>query len=112
MSIAESNIRLGVGISLGLMEAEWRNYTTRLRIEVRLIPEDEGGFSVYAVRLPGACSQGETVAEAIANIQDAVAGLIEQYEADGVKIPWLPDAETPEPSSEEIRRWIAIDAKE
>ena len=114
MTIAESDIQRGAGTGLRLIEGEWQDYTNRnrLRIEVRLIPEDEGGFSVYAARLPGACSQGETKEEAMENIQDALSGLMEQYEADGVDIPWLPDAETPEPGSEEIRCWVVIDAEE
>ena len=111
MSVAQSEIQLA-GQSIGQKEVEWQNPTNRLRIEVRLIPEDDGGFSVYAARLPGACSQGETEAEAIENIQDALTGLIEQYEADGVEIPWLPDAEAPAPSSGEIRQWTVIDAQE
>lgn len=111
MSVAQSEIQLA-GQSIGQKEVEWQNPTNRLRIEVRLIPEDDGGFSVYAARLPGACSQGETTAEAIENIQDALTGLIEQYEADGVKTPWLPDAEVPAPSSGEIRQWVVIDGQE
>ena len=112
MSAAESEIPFAVGQSLGHKEVRWQKYTKRIRVDVRVISEDEGGFSVYAARLPGACSQGETKEEAMENIQDAVSGLMEQYEADGVDIPWLPDAETPEPGPEEIRCWVVIDAKE
>ena len=54
---------------------------------VALLEEPEGGFSVYAVSLPGVCSQGETEEEAIANIRDALTGAIHEYLAAG-EIPW------------------------
>lgn len=58
------------------------------RCEVYLIPEEEGGFSVVAAQLPGACSQGETEAEALENIKEAIKGVIEAYQASDEEIPW------------------------
>ncbi len=34
--------------------------------------EKEGGYSVWVPALPGCCSQGETLEEAIANIKEAI----------------------------------------
>jgi predicted RNase H-like HicB family nuclease len=60
-------------------------------VVVTLVPEPGGGFSAYSPLLPGAHSQGETDAEAIENIRDAVRGLIEEYSATGTEIPWTSD---------------------
>ena len=43
-----------------------------------MLEEDEGGYSVLALNLPGAASQGETKEEALANIRDAAIGCIEE----------------------------------
>ena len=45
--------------------------------EVVLVPEDDGGYSVSAPGVPGAYSDGDTEAEALANIADAIAMLQE-----------------------------------
>jgi predicted RNase H-like HicB family nuclease len=44
---------------------------------VRLIPEDEGGYSVVVPGLPGCVSQGETREEALGNIQEAIQLYLE-----------------------------------
>jgi predicted RNase H-like HicB family nuclease len=56
---------------------------------VALLEEAEGGYSVIALNLPGAASQGETKEEALANIRDAAIGCIEEYEASGEAVPWV-----------------------
>ena len=56
---------------------------------VALIEEDEGGYSVIALNLPGAASQGETKEEALANIRDAAIGCLEEYETCGEEVPWV-----------------------
>ena len=44
---------------------------------VVLIPEpEEGGYSVIVPALPGCVTQGDTIEEAIAMAQDAIAGWI------------------------------------
>ena len=37
-----------------------------------LEPQEEGGFAVRCVEIPGAISQGETREEALANIKEAI----------------------------------------
>jgi predicted RNase H-like HicB family nuclease len=37
-----------------------------------LEPQEEGGFTVQCVEIPGAISQGETREEALANIKEAI----------------------------------------
>lgn len=58
---------------------------------VVVIPEPDGGFSAHAVDLAGAVSQGESVEEALANIGEALEGVIAEYIASG-PIPWGPVA--------------------
>ena len=43
--------------------------------------------------LPGVVSQGETEREAVANITEALQGVLEQYLAEGMAIPWSDDYE-------------------
>lgn len=53
-----------------------------------LIPEpEEGGYSVIVPSLPGCVTQGETVEEAIAMAQDAIAGWIAVAEKHGEPVP-------------------------
>ncbi len=55
-----------------------RDGTDTMNLKV-VIEEDteDGGYVVSCPALPGCHSQGETVEEALANIQDAIRGCIE-----------------------------------
>lgn len=57
------------------------------RYHVVLEREAEGGYSVTVPDLPGCISQGETEAEALANIREAIEGYIEALKADGLPVP-------------------------
>jgi predicted RNase H-like HicB family nuclease len=48
-----------------------------MKFTVTVDPQPEGGFTVQCLEIPGAISQGETEAEALANIQDAIALILE-----------------------------------
>jgi predicted RNase H-like HicB family nuclease len=48
-----------------------------MKYTVILEPQDEGGFTVRCLELPGAISQGETKEEALANIKEAIGLVIE-----------------------------------
>jgi predicted RNase H-like HicB family nuclease len=57
-------------------------------------PEDEGGFSIFAVHYPGIVSQGETLDEARTNVSEAFLAMLEAAQARGVKLeysttPWM-----------------------
>ncbi|MBI4066425.1 type II toxin-antitoxin system HicB family antitoxin [Candidatus Gottesmanbacteria bacterium] len=43
--------------------------------------ETEGGYSVWVPALPGCASQGETVEEALANIQEAIELYLEDSDS-------------------------------
>ena len=55
--------------------------------QVILIPDEDGGYVVEVPSLPGCYSQGETEAEAIANIREAIELHIEDMLAHGEEIP-------------------------
>lgn len=48
-----------------------------MKYTVVLEPQDEGGFTVQCVEIPGAISQGETREEALANIREAIELVLE-----------------------------------
>jgi|AP95_1055475.scaffolds.fasta_scaffold219687_1 predicted RNase H-like HicB family nuclease len=73
---------------------------------VLICPEDDGGFSSHAVRLPGVVSQGETEADALAGIAEAFRGALRVYRDLGEDVPWG-DAEIENSSAKE--RWILVD---
>ena len=49
----------------------------RLELTAVFREAEEGGYSAYVLEIPGAISQGETLEEARANLEDAVRLLIE-----------------------------------
>ncbi|MCX6677738.1 MAG: type II toxin-antitoxin system HicB family antitoxin [Methanothrix sp.] len=53
-----------------------------MKYTVILEPQDEGGFTVRCLELPGAISQGETKEEALANIKEAIELVIEVLSQD------------------------------
>ncbi len=58
-----------------------------IRLTVHLEQQPEGGYTVTAPQLPGLVTEGDTVAEAMANVEDALAALLELYEDTGKEIP-------------------------
>ena len=57
-----------------------------MKIKVVLEPSEEGGFTAYVPSLPGCISEGETVEDALANVQEAIALYLEPVEDD-----WIAD---------------------
>lgn len=55
--------------------------TTSMKFTVAVEAQPEGGYTVQCIELPGAISQGETVKEALSNIQDAIHLKVRRDEA-------------------------------
>ncbi len=55
--------------------------------EIVLVPEAEGGYSVFVPELPSVATQGETVEEASAMAKEAIELYVETMEEDGLAIP-------------------------
>jgi antitoxin HicB len=68
------------------------------RIPLILEPQPEGGYTVTSPLLPELITEGETLAEALANAEDAFAAVAEIYEDRGSPLPssiYVDDANGP-----------------
>jgi len=68
------------------------------KVPLVLSPQLEGGYTVRSPLLPELVTEGDTVSEALANVQDALAAVIETYEDLGRPLPassQLPDESGP-----------------
>ena len=50
------------------------------KLPLVLSPQPEGGFVVTSPMVPELITEGETVAEALDNVRDALAAVVELYE--------------------------------
>lgn len=57
------------------------------RLPLIFAPQPEGGFTVTSPVLPELITEGDTLEEAFANVQDALAAVIELYDEMGVSLP-------------------------
>lgn len=57
------------------------------KIPLSLEPQPEGGYTVTSPLLPELITEGDTVAEALANAEDAFAVVLEIYEDEGRSLP-------------------------
>jgi predicted RNase H-like HicB family nuclease len=55
-----------------------------MRFKVVFEPSDEGGFTAFVPALPGCISEGDSVDEALANIQEAIQLYLEPVEDDWI----------------------------
>jgi antitoxin HicB len=65
------------------------------RVPLLFAPQPEGGFTVTSPALPELVTEGDTLAEAFANAQDALAAVVELYADEGRELPagvTLPEA--------------------
>jgi len=69
-----------------------------LKIPLLLSPQPEGGFTVTSPLLPELVTEGDTIEEALDNVRDALAAVVEAYQDLGRPLPpnaRLPDANGP-----------------
>lgn len=84
------------------------NETSKMyRCEVRLEPEDDGGYSAYVPELPGVVSEGDSEQEAVRNVAEALRGALRTYQESEQPIPWKKEVEPLQ--DEEARTWIVVD---
>ncbi len=68
------------------------------KVPLILSPQPEGGYTVTSPLLPELVTEGDTVEEALANVNDAFAAIIEAYQDLGRSLPMntrLADANGP-----------------
>lgn len=73
-----------------MVECAYNNHSedTPFPKGIRLEPEPEGGFITYSSEYTGAIGQGETEEEAIRDIQEAIAVLMEEEKNPSGDQPW------------------------
>lgn len=59
----------------------------KFKIPLVLTPQPEGGYMVTSPLLPELVTEGDTAEEAVANVRDALAAVIETYEDLGRSFP-------------------------
>ncbi|MGH9361339.1 MAG: type II toxin-antitoxin system HicB family antitoxin [Thermoanaerobaculia bacterium] len=57
------------------------------KVPLVLAPQPEGGFTVTSPLLPELVTEGDTVKEALGNVDDALAAVIEAYRELGRDLP-------------------------
>lgn len=57
------------------------------KVPLVLEPQPEGGYTVTSSALPELVTEGDSVAEALANAEDAFAAVVEIYEDRGRPLP-------------------------
>ena len=57
------------------------------RVPLILTPQPEGGYTVTSSALPGLVTEGDSLEEALENVEDALRATLELYEDTGRPIP-------------------------
>lgn len=61
------------------------------QLAVAILEETEGGYSIFSLNLPGVISQGNTEAEAIANVKDAFKAVMQYLTSENKSPDWVHD---------------------
>ncbi len=68
------------------------------KVPLILTPQAEGGYTVTSPLLPELVTEGESISEALKNVSDALAAVIEIYEDSGRELSQntlIPDTNSP-----------------
>ena len=57
------------------------------KVPLLLTPQPEGGYTVTAPLLPELATEGDSLSEALDNVKDALAAVIEIYQDLGRRLP-------------------------
>ena len=57
------------------------------KVPLLLTPQAEGGYTVTSPLLPELVTEGDSIAEALENVKDALAAVIEIYQDQGRSLP-------------------------
>jgi antitoxin HicB len=66
-----------------LMDEGRRGY----RVPLTFFLQPEGGFTVTSPAIPELITEGDTIDEAVHNVQDAMSLVVEMYEREGRTLP-------------------------
>jgi predicted RNase H-like HicB family nuclease len=96
------------GVNLNVNADAWSE-SKAYRCHVLLIQEEDGTYSGIVMNLPGAGSCGDTEEETLANVREAVRGVIDSCRAHGEEIPWSESSGRDMPAGAK-QQWILVDA--
>ena len=68
------------------------------KVPLLLTPQPEGGYTVTSPLLPELVTEGDSLSEALDNVKDALAAVIEIYQEQGRPLPQntqIPDTDSP-----------------
>ncbi len=68
------------------------------KVPLLLTPQPEGGYTVTSPLLPELVTEGDSLSEALDNVKDALAAVIEIYQEQGRRLPQntqIPDTASP-----------------
>jgi antitoxin HicB len=57
------------------------------RVPLVMTPQEEGGYTVTSPVLPGLVTEGDSLEEALTNVEDALRATLELYEDTGRPVP-------------------------
>ena len=57
------------------------------KVPLLLTPQSEGGYTVTSPLLPELVTEGDSMSEALSNVKDALAAVIEIYQDLGRQLP-------------------------
>ena len=60
---------------------------THFKLPLVFDPQPEGGFTVTSPLLPELITEGDTIEDALENVRDALAAVIEAYQESGRTLP-------------------------
>ena len=68
------------------------------KVPLVMTPQPEGGYTVTSPLLPELVTEGDTICDALENVKDALAAVVELYEEIGRALPQntrIPDTNSP-----------------
>ena len=69
-----------------------------LKLPLVFEPQPEGGFTVTSPLLPELITEGDSIEDALENVRDAIAAVVEIYRERGQELPAtlvIPDVDSP-----------------
>jgi antitoxin HicB len=64
-----------------------KEFSMHYKLPLLFEPQREGGFTVTSPLLPELVTEGDTVEDALENVRDALAAVIDAYQETGRKLP-------------------------
>lgn len=100
----DPNISSGAAISI-----RWESFEPGHRFRIQAAVQCDGeGYQAFSPTLPGAATQGDSVEEAVKNLDEAASGCLASYIKAGKPIPWAKPL-IDEEGEYELLEWLDVD---